>query len=112
VTWIQGARDSKTRAFKKEIDELAAKKSNLHTVYFSSSPKEGEVQGQDYDNKGRVDLDIIDKEKLFADNDRTLYYTCGPERFMLDVEAKLKTFGVPAERVHMELFGTGGVPRA
>ncbi|KAF3037821.1 hypothetical protein E8E12_007155 [Didymella heteroderae] len=111
VTWIQGARDRKTRAFKKEIDELAAKKTNLHTVFFSSSPKEGEVQGQDYDIKGRINLGDIDKKVLFTDNEKTLYYTCGPERFMLDVEAQLKTYGVPTERVHMELFGTGGVPR-
>lgn len=111
TTWIQGARDSKTRAFKKEIDALAAKKENLHTVYFSSSPQEGEVQGQDYDIKGRVNLDQVDKRVLFADNDKTLYFTCGPEKFMLDVEAKLKSYGVPAERVKMELFGTGGVPR-
>lgn len=111
VTWIQGARDSKTRAFKKEIDGLAAKKENLHTVYFSSSPQEGEVQGQDYDIKSRVDLDQIDRKVLFADNDKTLYFTCGPEKFMLDVEAKLKSYGVPAERIYMELFGTGGVPR-
>lgn len=111
VTWIQGARDSKTRAFKKEIDGLAAKKENLHTVYFSSSPQEDEVQGQDYDIKSRVDLDQIDRKVLFADNDKTLYFTCGPEKFMLDVEAKLKSYGVPAERIYMELFGTGGVPR-
>jgi nitric oxide dioxygenase len=111
VAWIQGARDSKTRAFKKEIDALAAKKENLHTVYFSSSPQEGEVQSQDYDIEGRVNLDQIDKKVLFTDTDKTLYFTCGPEQFMLDVETKLKSFGVPAERVKMELFGTGGVPR-
>jgi nitric oxide dioxygenase len=49
---------------------------------------------------------------LFVDNDKTQYFTCGPTQFMLDVEAKLKSYGVPAERVKMELFGTGGVPRA
>lgn len=111
VTWIQGARDGKTRAYKQEIDRLAEKKSNLHTVYFSSGPQEGEVQGQDYDIKGRVNLDQVDQKLLFTDNDKTLYFTCGPEQFMLDVEAKLKAYGVPAERVKMELFGTGGVSR-
>ena len=111
VTWIQGARGGETRAFKKEIDGLAAKKSNLHTVYFSSSPEEKEMQGRDYDIKGRVNLDRVEKEVLFTGNDKTLYFTCGPQQFMLGVEAKLKTYGVPAERVKMELFGTGGVPR-
>jgi nitric oxide dioxygenase len=111
ATWIQGAKNSKTRAFKEEIDRLAAKKENLHTVYFSSSPQEGEVQGKDYDIKGRVNLDQVDKDVLFTNNEKTLYFTCGPERFMLDVEAKLKSYGVPTERIRMELFGTGGVPR-
>jgi nitric oxide dioxygenase len=69
------------------------------------------VQGQDYDIKGRVDLDQIDRKHLHTDNDKAKYYTCGPAKFMLDVEAKLKSYGVPSERVKMELFGTGGVPR-
>ncbi|KAJ4312998.1 hypothetical protein N0V94_007167 [Neodidymelliopsis sp. IMI 364377] len=111
ATWIQGAKNSKTRAFKEEIDRLAAEKENLHTVYFSSSPQEGEVQGRDYDIKGRINLDQVDKDVLFTNNEKTLYFTCGPERFMLDVEAKLKSYGVPTERIRMELFGTGGVPR-
>lgn len=69
------------------------------------------MQGRDYDTKGRVELDRVEKEVLFTRNDKTLYFTCGPQQFMLDIEAKLKTYGVPAERVKMELFGTGGVQR-
>jgi nitric oxide dioxygenase len=111
VTWIQGAKNNKTRAFKTEIDGLAAKKEHLHTVYFASSPQDGEVEGRDYDIRGRVNLDKVNKEVLFTDNDKTLYFTCGPTQFMLDVEAKLKSYGVPAERIKMELFGTGGIPR-
>jgi nitric oxide dioxygenase len=111
VSWIHGARNSNTRAFKKDIDVLAANNENVHAVYFSSSPKESEIQGQDYHFEGRIDLDNISKEVLFADNDKTQYFTCGPTQFMLDVEKKLKSYGVPAERVKMEQFGTGGVPR-
>jgi nitric oxide dioxygenase len=108
MTWIHGARDSKTRAFKKDVDALAVENNNVHAVYFSSSPKEGEV---DYDIKGRIDMDMVGKELLFTDDDRTLYFTCGPTEFMLDMEAKLGSYGIPADRVKMELFGTGGVPR-
>ncbi|KAM3074911.1 hypothetical protein ACMFMG_008319 [Clarireedia jacksonii] len=111
LSWIQGARNSNMRAFKKDIDQLVARHNNLHTVYFSSSPKEDEVEGRDFDIKGRVDLDKVSKELLFADNDKTQYFVCGPTQFMLDAEAKLKSYGVPSERVKMELFGTGGVPR-
>jgi nitric oxide dioxygenase len=111
VTWIHGARNGKIRAFKKHYDQSAANHENVHAVYFSSSPSEDEVQGQDFTIKGRVNLDNVDKKVLYTDNSKTHYYTCGPTQFMLDVEAKLKSFGVPSERVHMELFGTGGVPR-
>ncbi|KAJ4360593.1 uncharacterized protein N0V89_001159 [Didymosphaeria variabile] len=111
ITWVQGSRDSKSRAFKAHVDKVAASNRKFHKLYFSSSPKEGEVGGQDYDIKGRIDLDKIGKEYLFTDNKKTQYFTCGPTQFMLDVEAKLKSFGVDSDRVHMELFGTGGVPR-
>ncbi|CAI9637449.1 unnamed protein product [Alternaria burnsii] len=111
ITWIQGARNSATRAFKAHFDQCAAANENVHAVYYSSSPSEGEVQGRDYTIQGRVDLDKIDRQHLHADSGKTVYYCCGPTRFMLDVEAKLKSYGVPSERVKMELFGTGGVPR-
>lgn len=111
VSWIHGARDSNTRAFKKDIDALAANNENVHAMYFSSSPKDGELEGQDYTIKGRIDLDKVGKEVLFAKNNKTHYFICGPTQFMLDVEAKLKSYGVAGDRVRMELFGTGGVPR-
>jgi nitric oxide dioxygenase len=111
ITWIQGARNSKTRAFKTHFDQCAANHENVHTFYYSSSPSDIEVQGQDYHIKGRVDLDRVDRKHLHTDNNKTQYYCCGPTQFMLDVEAKLRSYGVPSERVKMELFGTGGVPR-
>ncbi|KAF2023936.1 globin-like protein [Setomelanomma holmii] len=111
VSWIHGARDSRTRAFKKDIDALAAANENMHAVYFSSSPQESEHEGRDYHVKGRIDLDKVERELLFVDNVKTQYFVCGPARFMLDVEEKLKSYGVPTDRVKMELFGTGGVPR-
>jgi nitric oxide dioxygenase len=112
ITWIQGARSSKTRAFKHHIDQcVATNHGNVHAVYYLSRPSQEDMQGRDYDIKGRVDLDRVDAKLLHTDNTNTLYYCCGPTSFMLDVEAKLKSYGVPSQRVKMELFGTGGVPR-
>lgn len=111
ISWIHGARDSSSRAFKSHIDELAKKNKNLSALYFSSLPAEGEVQGEHYHVQGRLALDKVSGDKLFTNNDKTQYFVCGPTQFMLDVEAKLKEFGVPSERIKMELFGTGGVPR-
>ncbi|KAF2866976.1 globin-like protein [Massariosphaeria phaeospora] len=110
VSWIHGARTSGVRAFKADINRLAASHRNISTVYFESEPKEEDVEGRDYDLKGRISLDRI-SDKLCTDNSKTQYFVCGPTRFMLDVEAKLKSLGVPSEKIKMELFGTGGVPK-
>lgn len=112
ISWIHGARHGKVRAFKSHIDELAAKNKNIHTLYFSSAPTEYEVEGRDHHVTGRLHLDKVGKESLFTHNDKTQYFVCGPTQFMLETEAKLKSLGVPSDRVSMELFGTGGVPRA
>jgi nitric oxide dioxygenase len=111
ISWIHGARNSHTRAFKQHFDALAASNKNVQAVYFNSSPGENEVQGRDFHIMGRVDLDKVGQEKLFLDNEKTQYFTCGPTQFMLDVEMKLRSLGVPAERVKMERFGTGGITR-
>lgn len=111
ISWIHVARNKKVRAFKSHLDSLVSQFENLHSVLFASSPGEDEVQGQDYDIKGKMDLDKVSKEDLYLQNSEAQYFVCGPTKFMLDMEAKLKGNGVPAERVNMELFGTGGVPR-
>jgi nitric oxide dioxygenase len=111
ISWVHGARDANARAFKEHVDALAKANENVKTVYFNSRPREGERQGPDYDVKGRVDLDKVAKEMLFLDHDTTQYFACGPTQFMLDMEEKLRSYGVPADRVKMERFGTGGISR-
>jgi nitric oxide dioxygenase len=111
ISWVHGARDANARAFKGHVDALAKTDENVRTVYFNSRPEEDERQGHDYDIEGRVDLDKVAREMLFLDHDKTQYFACGPTQFMLDMEEKLKSYGVPSDRVKMERFGTGGIPR-
>ncbi|KAF2020674.1 globin-like protein [Aaosphaeria arxii CBS 175.79] len=111
IVWIHGARDSNHRAFKAHTDSLAANNENVQTVYFSSKPQAEDVQGRDYDIEGRIELAKVGSDKLFTGDNKAEYYTCGPKDFMLSMEEQLKSLGVPSERIHMELFGTGGVPR-
>lgn len=111
ISWIQVARHSGVRAFKPHIDALAVTHKNLHTVYFCSNPKEGDVQGKDYDIQGRLDLDKVNGADLHLDNNKAQYFVCGPAEFMVATAKKLQGLGVSAARVKMELFGTGGVPK-
>jgi len=71
--------------------------------------EEADVKGVHYHHQGFVDLSKLDKKtQLFSDNPKTQYYVCGPKVFMKGIEKSLKAEGIPAERIHMELFGTGG----
>jgi nitric oxide dioxygenase len=108
--FIHGARTSAARAFKDHIAGLKKSHANLQATFFTSDPAESENQGVDFDHVGRVDLGKLDAVKdLFVDVPTTEYYICGPDKFMTDMQAALTEKGVSADRIKMELFGTGGV---
>ncbi|KAJ5198584.1 uncharacterized protein N7498_007701 [Penicillium cinerascens] len=107
--FIHGARTSSARAFKDYISTLSSQYPNLQKTFFTSQPSSSEKEGEDYTFDGRVDLNKLDSKDLFLDNPGTEYYICGPEKFMTDMESSLQAQGVPAGRIKMELFGTGGV---
>lgn len=108
--FIHGARTSGARAFKDHIAGLKKSHTHLQATFFTSHPAESEKQGVDFDHIGRVDLSKLDAGKdLFVDVPTTEYYICGPDKFMSDMQAALKEKGVGADRIKMELFGTGGV---
>ena len=112
ISWIHGARSSSVRAFAQHIREVERKKENIHAVFFTTQPAEGEVLGEGH-HEGHITAAKLDKEKdLFLNDPKTQYYICGPTQFMQDMEITLLQFGVDSSRIHMELFGTGGVPRA
>ena len=62
--------------------------------------------GEDYDAAGRLDLVSMDAGLLPANAD---YYLCGPMPFMAEQHKALVARGIPAENIHSEAFGTGGV---
>ncbi|KAJ5771149.1 uncharacterized protein N7511_003200 [Penicillium nucicola] len=108
--FVHGARTSSARAFSEHIASLMKEYPNLNATFFTSHPSEEDKQGVDYHHVGRVNLDKIEKPDLFLDDANTEYYICGPEKFMTNMESSLKSRGVSASRIKMELFGTGGVP--
>ncbi|KAI1452679.1 flavohemo protein [Annulohypoxylon moriforme] len=110
ISWIHGVHSSEARAFKDHILDVCAKDVNniIKTTFFVTSPQQGEVKGVDYHFAGRTDLTKVDPNTtLFLGDSGAEYYICGPYSFMKDVEKYLVAAGVGAERVHLEIFGTG-----
>lgn len=111
IAWVHAARTQKVRAFAVHIAEVVKTHSNVQAVFFTSAPAADDVKGVHYHYAGRMDLAKLDHKKtLFVGNRRTQYFVCGPTEFMHDMGKALKAQGVDDARVHLELFGTGGVP--
>ncbi|KAL9125705.1 MAG: hypothetical protein Q9217_005134 [Psora testacea] len=113
VTWIHATRSSSVHAFRRDIRTLAEYRRNVRAHVFIKNPKDDEVvPGDDYQYKGRMNLDKLDRQDLLLDRNDAKYFICGPERFMADMEKKLRDLGVDMERIKLELFGTGSTPQA
>jgi len=106
VTFVHACRSKQVHAMKQHIHDLKAKYPRLSTFTAYEFPHQSDVLGQDYDAQGRLDLSTIDSAILPVQAD---YYLCGPMPFMAEQQKALIARGVPAENIHSEAFGTGGV---
>ncbi|KAF2434567.1 globin-like protein [Tothia fuscella] len=113
ISWLHAARTSDARAFTQHVRDIEKARKNVHTVFFDATPKKEHIQGKDYDHEGRMDLTKLDRElELHLSDPKTEYFVCGAPSFMVNMEKALMGYGVNSDRIKMELFGTGGIPRA
>jgi ferredoxin-NADP reductase/predicted pyridoxine 5'-phosphate oxidase superfamily flavin-nucleotide-binding protein len=107
VWFVHGARNGRHHALAAEVRELAARHAHIEVRVAYSRPGTQDVPGRDYHVHGRVDVGLV--AELLPDLDAE-FYACGPSAFLSSLSAGLETLGVPAGRVHAELFG--GTPEA
>jgi nitric oxide dioxygenase len=111
ISVIQAARSTAVQAFGSHIRSMADENPYVLYTSFVKEPGEGEIAGQHYDISGRMQLEGLDrKQQLGLDCDKTLYFVCGPENFMLQVGDRLQKMGVDEARIRLELFNTGAPP--
>jgi nitric oxide dioxygenase len=113
ISWTNASRTASKQAFADHVRVIAKGQPAMRTINFVTHPAPEDREGIDFDLAGRLDLHRVERlADLYLDRDDTRYYVCGPQRFMLDMEAQLQELGVAdSSCVRMELFGTGGVPR-
>ena len=104
VWFVHGATNGKVHAFSRQVRELAADYPclNVHVRY--SQPCEDDVEAENYDSTGHVDIDLI---KSLLPLDDYEFYMCGPPPFMEALYEGLKDLNVSDERIHYEFFGPG-----
>ena len=103
VWWIYGARNSGEHPFAAETRALLEALPRGHSHIRYSSPGPGDRLAVDFDARGRLDMHAI--EELGAPHDAD-FYLCGPSAFMNDLAVELGNWGVAANRIHTEIFGS------
>ncbi|GIM94221.1 MOSC and FAD-binding oxidoreductase domain-containing protein [Paractinoplanes toevensis] len=102
VWWLQAARDGADRPFASETATLLAGLPHAHSHIRFSRPDPADRLGTDYDGTGHFSADLFRTLELPHEADA---YLCGPPAFLAAVTAALIEAGLPAERIHAEIFG-------
>jgi ferredoxin-NADP reductase/predicted pyridoxine 5'-phosphate oxidase superfamily flavin-nucleotide-binding protein len=96
------------RAFDGEIASLVeAAEGAVKIVRLLGKPV-GAVAGLDYDEEGRIGVELLKAKLAFDDYD---FYMCGPAAFMQSVYDGLRDLQVGDGRIHAEAFGPSGLTR-
>ena len=105
IRFVHACRHGGVHAFKAHVAHLVAEHPNLRAVVHYEHPRAEDVIGAGHDRIGRIDLSVLGELILPPEAD---YYLCGPLPFMQAQAQSLQSLGVPADRIHTEVFGTGG----
>ncbi len=109
-TWFfYGVRNRSEQIMRKHLDELGREHENMHVRVCYSHPSEDERQGDDYDYKGWVSVDVL-KRDLPSNNYE--FYVCGPPPMLKSVTTELKEWGVPNTCIKTEAFGPASIQKA
>jgi ferredoxin-NADP reductase len=100
VWWLNGARSRAEEPFAAEARSLLAGLASGHRQICYSRPGADDVEGRDYQTRGRLSASVLAGLGLPRDADA---YICGPAAFMADMSAALAGLGIG--RVRTEIFG-------
>lgn len=104
VRFIHACRHGGVHAFREHVAKVAAANPRVKAKVHYEFPRE-EDQAHPHE-VGRIELSRLQD---LLPNGEADFYVCGPKPFMQAQMAALKAMNVPAERIHAEVFGTGGV---
>lgn len=104
VYFIYGVHNGKHHALRDQVNEIINNNPAFEKMVFYSNPAAEDKINLHYNYEGRIDLNKLEPSLFNKDAD---YYLCGPADFMKEEGKKLKQFGIPTHKIHVEAFGTG-----
>src|SRR5262249_48719925 len=101
VFWLHGARDRAHHPFAEEVRRALPQLAHPHSYVCYSRPAAQDAMQRDFDASGHLSQAALTAVGMPTDAD---VYVCGPARFMTEMRTALAAVGVPADRIHVELF--------
>jgi ferredoxin-NADP reductase/MOSC domain-containing protein YiiM len=103
IWWIYGARNRAGHPFAEESRSLLKQLARGREYIVYSRPAASDQVGADFDAPGHIDTALLERIGVPQGSD---FYLCGPSSFLQNMRDGLRNRGVPAENVHMEIFGS------
>jgi len=103
IWWIYGARNGLDHPFAEESRSLLKQLSRGRGYIVYSRPAAVDQVGADFDAHGHIDTALLQKIGVSQSSD---FYLCGPSSFLQNMRDGLRNWGVLAENVHTEIFGS------
>lgn len=103
IWWIYAARNGIEHPFAQESRSLLKQLSRGRSYIVYSRPAATDKLGLDFDASGHVDVALLERIGTLPNSD---FYLCGPSSFLENMRDGLQKWGVLAENVHTEIFGS------
>jgi len=103
VWWLYGTRNREEHPFLEESRALIQELKYGHSYIQYSRPGPTDQRSVDFDAAGRLTVSAFDKIGVPYEGQ---FYLCGPPGFLRELTADLAAWGVTADRIHAEIFGT------
>jgi nitric oxide dioxygenase len=100
--FVHGALNSDVHALDGHVRTLAKDHGGVTVTTFYSDPLAGDRAGETHDVDGYISIDWLAANTPLAEAD---IYLCGPTPFLKAFVTGLTGAGVPADRIHYEVFG-------
>lgn len=101
ILWLHAARDREHHPFAAEVHRLMLALPRGRSYLCYSRPAPSDKLGEDFDAAGHLSQLVFEKAAISRESD---VYLCGPAPFMAEMKAALAAYGIPPERIYIEIF--------
>ena len=103
IWWIYGTRNSAEHPFAEESRSLLKLLTRGREYIVYSRPAASDRLGEEFDAPGHIDTALLERTGISKGSE---FYLCGPPAFLQNLRDGLRSWGVLAENVHTEVFGS------